>query len=352
MTAPPSPQTRLEFLNKIQRILSEGSFSATYKFALLHVLADLAVLKGGHDGSELTLTTYDIAEQFTELYWRQAVPFPGAATGTPLRQNTGAPAAVISAIQEAQHAHGPNVAAVRPAPAWPALVQTVEHTVKNQPLWKLQTTASGQLEFLYKNTGQGNSITLFPGVAYCLREFHGLILDLVRAAWLRYIRRYNGAVLGSRVELADFLFGSARSDVTRLQQMLHTPQGGACFYCQESLGASPGEVDHFIPWSMYPIDLGHNFVLAHAQCNGHKSDRLAATEFLERWCRRNHEQGDTLAEQFSAAGIICDLASSRRITAWAYDRLASVGGHAWLKGRNGLERLAPEWRDQCPGWTD
>ncbi len=36
---------------------------------------------------------------------------------------------------------------------------------------------------------------------------------------------------------------------------------------------APGtaHIDHFIPWSRYPIDLGHNFVLAHAGCNSAKA---------------------------------------------------------------------------------
>ena len=33
----------LEFLSKIQRLLPEGEFVATYKFALLQALADLRV---------------------------------------------------------------------------------------------------------------------------------------------------------------------------------------------------------------------------------------------------------------------------------------------------------------------
>ena len=37
-----------------------------------------------------------------------------------------------------------------------------------------------------------------------------------------------------------------------------------------------GAVDHFIPWRRYPLDLGHNFVLAHSACNSSKGDRLAA----------------------------------------------------------------------------
>jgi hypothetical protein len=35
-----------------------------------------------------------------------------------------------------------------------------------------------------------------------------------------------------------------------------------------------GHVDHFIPWPRYAVDLGHNFVLAHASRNERKFDRL------------------------------------------------------------------------------
>ena len=36
-----------------------------------------------------------------------------------------------------------------------------------------------------------------------------------------------------------------------------------------------GHADHFIPWSRYPVDLGHNFVFSHPGCNNDKSDLLA-----------------------------------------------------------------------------
>ncbi|WP_232073519.1 hypothetical protein [Variovorax sp. RA8] len=53
----PSAEQQLEFLTKLQRLFAEGDFTATYKFALLIVLSDLAVELGADDGSELSLTT-------------------------------------------------------------------------------------------------------------------------------------------------------------------------------------------------------------------------------------------------------------------------------------------------------
>ena len=73
---PPTPEDQVRFLQNVQRLLSEGGFVATYKFALLHALADLSVLKGDDSGAPLQLTTFEIAEQFVEIYWRQVTSLP------------------------------------------------------------------------------------------------------------------------------------------------------------------------------------------------------------------------------------------------------------------------------------
>ena len=44
------------------------------------------------------------------------------------------------------------------------------------------------------------------------------------------------------------------------------------------------------PWSRYPIDLGHNFVLAHAGCNGAKAYHTRRQAMrLGRWVERNRQ---------------------------------------------------------------
>ena len=70
----PSAEAQLVFLGKLQRIFTESDFTATYKFALLIALADLAVELGADDGEELMVSIRQIAERFIQLYWRQALP--------------------------------------------------------------------------------------------------------------------------------------------------------------------------------------------------------------------------------------------------------------------------------------
>jgi len=72
---PPSAEEQIAFLAKIQRILTEGQFTATYKYALLLALADLAVEIGDDSGASLALPTILIAEKFVKYYWRHVIPY-------------------------------------------------------------------------------------------------------------------------------------------------------------------------------------------------------------------------------------------------------------------------------------
>ena len=79
-------------------------------------------------------------------------------------------------------------------------------------------------------------------------------------------------------------------------------QDGTCFYCGGLLKTS-AEVDHFIPWSRYPQDTAHNFVLAHRGCNNDKRDLLAGSRHLEHWVHRNATYGEEIEYQVGDLGF-------------------------------------------------
>jgi hypothetical protein len=343
VSSPPDAATQLRFLQQLQRLLNDGSFVATYKFALLHAIADLCVHLGDDGGGELRLDTRHIAEQFCALYWRQVIPFPAGRVGPVLlRQNTGRQAAILNLIEKARREHEPGLHAFRRTAGWERLVRRVDAKVREMPLWRLQTVGRQTLSFLYPNTPGARFIVLEPGIAYCFRAFHPLVVDFVRGAWLRFVRVQNGTALGEASELSAFLFGAERTPPARLQAVLRDLQHGICFYCDREV-KGVGAVDHFIPWSRYPVDLGHNLVLAHATCNGAKSDHLPAERHLERWVRRDAEQGDELSEQFERQDFPQDRATSLRITGWAYAQVSMIGGSAWDGGRS-LVPLTGAWK--------
>lgn len=327
---PVEPQQQLEFLSNVQRLLSEGQFTATYKYALLLAIADICVEEGEDDDAPFVIQTSKIAEKFINYYWPHARPYEGVV----LRQNTGKAPAILSALIEVSEA---GVIALhelkRDIPAWRHLIGKVDRVVREMPLWKLQIVGDVPLEFLYENRGQGTSIELKKGAMFCFRLFHELITDLVRGAWLRYVRRFNAHVLGEPNDLDQFLFGAERASLEKYLPILREVQEARCLYCGREVPAGAAHIDHFVPWSRYQIDLGHNFVLAHARCNGAKADHLAASVHLGRWVERNRTSAAFLEERFDQGLIVNSAQSSERIARWAYSRAAATNGLGWVKSR-------------------
>ena len=342
----PTAEQQVKFLSNLQRLLGEGQFVATYKYALLLALADIAIEAGDDTGAPLPVSTKLIAEKFIQYYWRQVVPYVPKSdpmAGEVLRQNTGKQAAVIRHVIEARQHHGDSLATAKSdSKGWKSLVTDVDQVVCKMPLWKLQTVGQDSFDFLYENKVKGTSIELRPGVTFCLRQFYGLIGDLVRGAWVRYIRRHNHDTLGTTADLSEFLFGSERSDLSDVRDILEDLQSGRCFYCEKPMQRHGGHVDHFVPWSKYPLDLGHNFVVAHQTCNSAKSDHLAAASYLSAWAERNIQHRDQLVSEFDAHSVLHDLPTSARIANWAYQRTFDVAGMTWTRKGN-MVPLTEDW---------
>jgi 5-methylcytosine-specific restriction endonuclease McrA len=329
---PPSAEAQLSFLAKLQRLFAEGDFTATYKFALLISLADLAVEIGVDDGSELALSTRQIAERFIQLYWRHAAPYGAGRSGSEpgvLVQNAGAQAAILNAIAEFRVATG--AASTQHASGlsgYSVLVTKVASTVSAQPLTYLQNFGGATDRFLYERNGRGR-VRLKLGVAFCLRRFYPLVQQLSRSHWVEYIKRNrrNHAILGDAGDLEDFLFSASRQSLAAVGAGLRKLDGDRCFYCGQRLVVP--DVDHFVPFALYPRDLAHNFVLAHPQCNRSKSDTLAAMSHLERWLERLTTRSDELSAIGVAAGVVGDRAVIQTVAHWAYSNARAAGGHAW-----------------------
>jgi HNH endonuclease len=341
----PSAENQLKFITDIQRILDEGQFVATYKFALLMSLADYAVEFGDDSGDGLQLTTREIAESFIEYYWRQAIPFVHGNNDNPvgvLKQGTGEQPVIISQIVGLHAKFNGSLAAARKNErVWRSLLSRVSGTIAQMPLWKLQVVGRTVIPFLYDQHGSGNVINLKPGVVFCFRRFYDLIRNLVQAAWIRHVRMLNTNLLGES-DLAEFLFGTERSVLPGLRTVLKDVQSNFCFYCDKALREG-GDIDHFVPWSRYPLDLGHNFVLAHAACNRSKRDFLAAPCHLESWHKRNQLHGAALGQEFDSRGILHNLEATEKIAVWAYSQAQSAGANLWLKNTD-LMPIDPSWR--------
>ncbi len=338
----PSAEEQVQFLLRVQRLLAEGLFTATYKYALIMALADLAVELGDDSGAALEINTDQIAEKFIDYYWRQTLPFLG---GEALRQNTGRPPVVITLLLQIRAEYGESIAAAkRDRIGWSRLVQGVADNVRAMPLRYLQNVGRECLPFLY-DPPQGKAaktIRLHHGVAFCFRRFHGLIAELVQAAWAKWVRQQNLAMIGESADLHEFLFGASRTPLVALQNPLRELQANLCFYCRKAMEKQV-DIDHFVPWALYPLDLGHNFVLSHRDCNAAKRDRLASEEHLHAWVERNRSLGDRLAIEFDQIEILHNLPSTTRIAYWAYNAASTISGLTW-HARETLVPLRGDWQ--------
>jgi 5-methylcytosine-specific restriction endonuclease McrA len=318
----PEASEQLHFLTNIQRVLEEGNFVTTYKFALLMSLADYAVIKGNDSGDACTIMVSELSEGVVSYYWKQVAPYyADGKDGMPcfLKYGTGkgAPTVVqkIMALNQDPRVRGSLFAAKRVGADWQKLINSTTLTIQRMPLWKLQVVSNEVVPFLYRQDMQGMTITLLPGVLYCLRTHYPLLRSLIQAAWVRTVHKWNKAILGHH-ELNDFLFGIQRQATQQAYSVLREFQEGRCFYCNARI-KSRGDIDHFIPWVRYPLHLGHNFVLSHETCNRRKSDSLASLQDFDRWWQRNNEN-PSLITLFDQAGVLHDLPLTNTVGMWAY----------------------------------
>jgi 5-methylcytosine-specific restriction endonuclease McrA len=327
----PSPDDQLAFLSTLQRLFAEGDFTATYKYALLIAMSDLAVEVGRDDDSSLRLTHQSLARKFVELYWQQTAPYgSGRGKSAVLVQNVGEQAAVVSAIV-AFRTRNPS-ATVQSAPAFLGfreMLLKVTQTVAAQPVKYLQNLGGTTEPFLYRR--ERGAIVLKPGVVYCLRRFQPLVQQLARSHWIGHVKdnKRNTPMLGHADDLESFLFETPRQALALIGSGLRrlSPR---CFYCDIAVG-SEADVDHFIPFVMYPRDLSHNFVLAHAKCNRSKSNTLAAHSHLQRWVEYTVKHDDDLKEIGATAGRVVDADTCRSVALWSYTNAAQAGAQAWFK---------------------
>lgn len=345
---PPSAENQINFLQNIQQLFEEGEFTATYKFALLMALTELAVENWNPTAPELRLSIKkQIAVKFVELYWPQSVIYssgvPDSTAGI-LVQNLGKQASIVNTIQELRN-RATSITEVKKLSGWQNSISAIAGVVSRQPIKYLQNMSSNLNPFLYDFPTPPGELVLKADAAANLARYQGLIQQLARSAWVDHIRtnRRNESYLGKRDDLESFMFGTSRDTLVKTREVLMGLGENKCFYCNKPLRKNI-DVDHFIPWSKYPRDLTHNFVLSHTDCNRSKSDMLAAFTHLYKWINRNKLVGDYIQIRMSEAGILADLGCIMSVARWAYEQGIEVQAHTWISKKH-HEKIDPKYME-------
>lgn len=335
----------IEVVERVLEILARGSFTTTYKHAVLLGLIELCA-SGQVAGS---VTTPQLARAVTEIYWPMARNWPDR--GVPLRQGSQGAAErggsrIIGLVLDYQRKTGHSSFARADAEngrAFASLLREVEWTLVEMPLPKLQRVQGQDRKWLYeigwtdsrlpskRDLGTGrfdNRLLLLPGVDETLRRLAGVLRPLIQEEWVRQVARFdkNGAP-----DVHEFLFGSSRATLEPVREPLIQLQRGACFYCDGRLRRGSVEIDHFVPWARYPCNDLANLVAAHPACNGAKSDHLAATRHVEKWGERL-EQNEVLAELASDSSWMFDDGRALGVARVQYEQFPADAG-LWLRGR-------------------
>ncbi len=304
MTKPPgADRGAIGFGEKLLALLDYGSFTATYKYAVLLGLIDLCLEHAGKAGEAPTsLTTRQLADKVVALYWPHSLPFAADDRAVVLRQNTSGQAEILTLIRRFHEAApSPPLATLTQARSlaperFARLVADVEWKLIEMPLPRLQQLGSTYNPFIYRigwdtsirgpearGPDFDNRLLLVEEAGEHLIRLAGLLRPLIQRQWASMVARVNRELIEDS-RLDEFLFGATRVPLRALRDPLYELQNGRCFYCRGSL-LRP-EVDHFLPWSRYPDNGIENLVLADAGCNAAKQDFLASTEHVEHWTAR------------------------------------------------------------------
>jgi len=330
-----SSNLQIDFIAYIQRLLVEGEFTATYKYALLHALADICIESPLSDdpNQPLQITLPTIVEKFIAIYWQHALPFSSIEQDQSalLQQSSGKQAKIITELNRCHNLNIKNINKLKQSSNWSSIYKDTLRVIKEGPLWRLQILAKKEECFLYAHQKRGDYITLNSGIAYCFRRFYELVVQISRNAWIDKIQSIpiNQKLIGKQAQLDPFLFGINRQAITKAKPILEDIQKGKCFYCQKPLN-SKTEVDHFIPFAKYANDLGHNFVAAHSSCNNNKRDYLAAVTHRDRWYEQNIINHKNLLENELSPYFNCDAKRSEAVATWAYQIAVNNGSQLWL----------------------
>jgi hypothetical protein len=303
----------------IIELLNTGSFSSTYKHAVLIGLMDLCLEKDAAYGTnqQQLITTQELAEKVIALYWPQTretkligrrimptaegIRFLWQNPQGKLKERGGGIVAEIGDFRRRELSAGgsrPNdadplaYATLRDKVEWKLIempLPKLEGTMPTRKLFEMGWDESGRppkqsvwQRYLRTNRGFDNGIRVYPSTALCFRMLHGMLRPYIQLHWAMRVAKFNGLEVE---ELHDELFGCERSSLASVRDPLVAIQSGRCFYCDQPISGT-AEVDHFIPWSMQNNDCIFNLVAADRRCNNAKRDMLASRDHVEAWVRR------------------------------------------------------------------
>ena len=240
----------IRFAERLLALLEEGSFTATYKFAVLLGLMDLCLEHSNRFGEPAPMvTTRQLAEKVIDLYWSHTTPFE-TIDGEVLKQNSGKPAVILSRIQSFRNDAAPDLgctlhrARLTSPIEFQALLDEVEWTLVLMPLPETSafrwSRSQVHLEIEMGRQHQTEPVQEHPRVrqSHLVRRRRRTATSVRLAPLLRPLMQTEVGRDGRQTqstsrlpELESFLFGAGRVSLQPVRAPLLELQRGTCFYC-------------------------------------------------------------------------------------------------------------------------
>jgi 5-methylcytosine-specific restriction endonuclease McrA len=291
-----------ELRRKFISILTKGSKSNTYKFALARFLLDHSHKRD----SSSTVSFQDIAKKFLKYYWHQECKYR-------IRQNYD-PKKIPSVVQvirqvfeeEMVDGYIPAYFEDMPREKIKNAEEEIKRSVfgsgkKSQVVPRFQRLKGQQppdRNLHIRGTGdfydydiQRGQLEIKPEALSFFSKNYDVLKKAVFLEWSRFLEKIN--TLPRIIEKVE----SEEVKRRRLAEYekIFCDQSD-CFYCDRRLDDLQTHVDHFIPWSYIFEDEAWNLVLACERCNLRKSDSLAPQNFRNDLIDRNRDYQNEIPE--------------------------------------------------------
>ena len=290
-----------ELRRKFISILTKGSKSNTYKFALARFLLD----HSHKPDSSYIVSFQDIAKKFLKYYWHQECKYR-------IRQNYD-PKKIPSVVQvirdvfkermvggyipeyfenmpqeEIKNAEAEIIKRVFGIGKKSQVVPRFQRLKGQPPDRNLHIRGTGDFYDYDVPSGQ---LEIKPEALSFFKDNYNVLTKAVFLEWSRFLEKIN--TLPRIIEKVESEVVRRRA-LTSYQSIFRDQRG--CFYCNRTLDERQTHVDHFIPWSYIFEDEAWNLVLACQDCNLKKSDSLAGLSFRNELIDRNRDYQKKIPE--------------------------------------------------------
>jgi hypothetical protein len=143
----------LSFARNVMTLLDQGTFTSTYKYALLIALIELCQEGANEDGDGEIMETRSIAGRMVQLYWGHQSLYKQVDPPRRLTQTSqqGKEITMLNAIQEATATRDLRLRRLRSSfpSEYERLIRIAHGVLRREPLPKLQTLARGKGHFVF-----------------------------------------------------------------------------------------------------------------------------------------------------------------------------------------------------------